>query len=58
MDFGRVYRIEVSSGYGYASLYPEMRPALQRRKLLEAKVDGPDGMSPFFPGPKHVDRSS
>ena len=27
-----------------------MRPALERRQLLEAKVDGPDGMSPFFPG--------
>lgn len=36
--------------FGYAAMYPEMRQALESRKLLEAKVDGPDGMSPFFPG--------
>ncbi|CAK9027956.1 Calpain catalytic domain-containing protein [Durusdinium trenchii] len=38
------------SGFGYASMYPEMKEALKQRNLLSAKVDGPDGMSPFFPG--------
>eukprot|EP00913_Durusdinium_trenchii_P022782 g21387.t2 len=36
--------------FGYASMYPEMKEALKQRNLLSAKVDGPDGMSPFFPG--------
>ncbi|CAJ1398309.1 unnamed protein product [Effrenium voratum] len=36
--------------YGYVAMYPEMQSALAKCKLLSEKVDGPDGMSPFFPG--------